>query len=423
MKGIETTVIQGEQAMIRHRIILAMICALACVTGNSAEVASPVDAVLESGIATGQIPGVVAIAATSEGIVYEGSAGVRDLSSNTKMTVDTITRIASMTKAITSAAVMQLIEQGRIGLDQPVGEYLPQLKEARVLEGFDADGQPILRPAKTAVTVRQLLTHTSGYVYEIWNENAARYASSEHGAGNDFLDVPLAFDPGTKWEYGISTDILGVLVEAVSGQLLDDYFREHIFMPLDMPDTHFIVPEEKLPRFATAYSKSDQGELTPLPYSRPSGDFFSGGGGLRSTARDYIRFLRAILNGGELDGVRFLSAASVDLMAQNHIGDLEAAGPVESFTPRLSNDFDFIPGSVDKFGLGFVINTDPVPGGRSAGSLAWGGLYNSYYWIDREKDVCGVVITQILPFYDDDVVALFSSFETAVYAAVGSPGD
>ena len=402
-----------------------MICTLACVSCTSTEVASPIDAVLASGVENGRIPGVIAIAATSDGITYEGTAGVRDISSNTKMTVDTIVRIASMTKAITSVAVMQLVEQGEIELDQPVSDYLPRLKEVEVLEGFDADNKPILRPAKTAVTVRQLLTHTSGYVYEIWNEDAARYASLGHGAsdGDDFLDVPLSFDPGTKWEYGISTDILGVLVEVISGESLDDYFREHVFTPLDMPDTYFIVPEEKLPRLATAYAKSNQGELTPIPYSRPSGDFFSGGGGLRSTAGDYVRFLRAILNGGELDGVRFLTAASVDLMAQNHIGDLEAADSVVSSAPKLSNDFDFMPDSVDKFGLGFLINTDPVPGGRSAGSLAWAGLYNLYYWIDREKDICGVLITQILPFYDADVLELLNEFETAVYAAANSPSN
>jgi CubicO group peptidase (beta-lactamase class C family) len=402
------------------RILLTVIFAMVCSFARASEIKSPIDAILADGVGSGQIPGAVAIAATSDEIIMEGAAGFRDLSTKTEMTVDTITRIASMTKAITSAAVMQLYEQGKIKLDQPVGDFLPNLAEAEVLEGFDVDGKPVLRPAKTAVTIRQLLTHTSGYVYDIWNENAARYASSRDGAGNVSLDVPLAFDPGMKWEYGISTDILGVLVEVVSGQSLDEYFREHIFIPLGMRDTYFIVPDEKLPRLATAYAKSDQGELTPIPYSRPTGEFFSGGGGLRSTARDYLRFLRAILRDGELNGVRFLSKASVDLMAQNHIGDLEAADSVVSLAPRLSNDFDFMPDSVDKFGLGFLINSDPVPEGRSAGSLAWAGLYNSYYWIDREKDVCGVLITQILPFYDADVLALLSEFETAVYAAVGS---
>ena len=404
--------------MIAHRILLILIGVLACVPGRSAEIDSRIDAVLASGVENGRIPGVIAIAATRDEIIYEGAAGFRDVESNTEMTVDTITRIASMTKAITSAAVMQLIEQGEIELNSPVGEFLPQLKEVEVLEGFDADDNPILRPAKTAVTVHQLLTHTSGYVYTIWNENAARYARSGDAADDDFLDVPVAFDPGTNWEYGISTDILGVLVEVISGQSLDDYFREHIFGPLGMSDTYFIVPEEKLPRLATAYSKSEQGELTPMPYSRPTGDFFSGGGGLRSTASDYVRFLQAIMNGGELDGVRILSKASVDLMSQNQIGDFEAADSITTSDPRLSNDFDFMPDSVDKFGLGFLINTDPIPGGRPAGSLAWAGLYNSYYWIDTKNDICGVVITQVLPFFDADVLALLNEFEKAVYAAI-----
>ncbi len=408
--------------MIIYRILLAVLCASALVSCRPAEVASPIDAVLESGVESGRIPGVVAIAATSDGIVYEGAAGMRDISSGTAMTVDTITRIASMTKAITSVAVMQLVERGKVELDQPLSDHLPQLKDVQVLEGFDGDDKPILRPAATQPTIRQLLTHTSGYVYEPWNENAARYAALGYGPGDGDgrFDVPLAFDPGTQWEYGISTDVLGVVVEAVSGQTLDDYFREHIFIPLGMPDTYFIVPGEKLPRFATAYAKSRDGELTPMPYSRPSGEFFSGGGGLRSTAADYVRFMRAILNGGELDGVRILSEASVDLMAQNQIGDFEAAGFTATLAPKLSNDFDFMPDSVDKFGLGFLVNTDPVPGGRPAGSLAWAGLYNSYYWIDRENDICGVVITQILPFFDPDVLALVNEFEAAVYGAAGS---
>jgi methyl acetate hydrolase len=397
--------------------MLTLIGVIACVPGRSAEITSRIDEVLASSVENGRIPGVIVIAATSDEIIYEGAAGFRDVESNIEMTVDTITRIASMTKAITSVAVMQLVEKGNIELDSPVGEFLPQLKEVEVLEGFEADNNPILRPAKAVVTVHQLLTHTSGYVYEIWNENAARYARTEYAADDDFLDVPVAFDPGTKWEYGISTDILGVLVEAISGQSLDDYFREHIFIPLGMSDTYFIVPEEKLPRLATAYFKSEQGELTPIPYSRPTGDFFSGGGGLRSTAHDYVRFMQAILNGGELDGVRILSAASVSLMSQNHIGDLEAADSITTSDPRLSNDVDFIPDSVDKFGLGFLINAEPIPGGRPAGSLAWAGLYNSYYWIDTKNDICGVVITQILPFFDADVLALLSEFETAVYAA------
>ena len=405
--------------MIAQRILLTLFSTLTCVPGISAEIASPIDALLESHVEAGRIPGVIAIAATADEIIYEGAAGFRDVESNAEMTVDTITQIASMTKAITSVAVMQLVEQGKIALDNPVGAYLPRFRDVEVLDGFDADNNPILRSAKSAVTVHQLLTHTSGFVYEIWNESAARYASSGHSKEGDFFGGPLAFDPGTKWEYGISTDILGVLVEAISGQSLADYFREHIFIPLGMSDTYYIVPEEKLERFATVYSKSEQGEFTPIPYSRPTGDFFTGGGGLRSTASDYVRFLQAILNGGETNGFRMLSTASINLMSQNHIGDLEAADSVSSSNLGISNDFDFLPDSVDKFGLGFLINTDPVPGGRAAGSLAWAGLYNSYYWIDTENNICGVLITQILPFFDADVLALLNEFETAIYAVAG----
>jgi methyl acetate hydrolase len=411
--------------VINHRKILTIIWALACVACTPPEVTSPIDAVLVSGVETGRIPGVIAIAANSDEIIYQGASGFRDVSSNTGMTVDTIVQIASMTKAVTSVAVMQLAEQGKIELDQPVSVYIPELSQVRVLEGFDADNMPILRAAKSPVTIRQLLTHTSGYVYDIWNENFARYMATGHSANAsdgrpDFTDVPLAFEPGSKWEYGISTDILGVLVEIVSGQSLDDYFRERIFAPLKMLDTYFIMPEEKMFRLATAYARSEQGELTPLPYSLPSSAYFSGGHGLLSTANDYIRFLRAIMNEGELDGTRVLSSDTVDLMAQNQIGDLEA-GSLTTADRMLSNDFDFFPASEDKFGLGFLINTDPVPGGRSTGSLAWAGLYNSYYWIDRERDICGVLITQILPFYDADVLALLNEFEMAVYAAARSP--
>lgn len=414
--------------MNRCRLLLTQFCGLMLIACTSSEATSPIDAVLASAVESGRIPGVIAIAATSDEVFYEGMAGTRDMERGTGMTADTIFQIASMTKAITTVAVMQLVEQGKVELDREIGFYVPRFADRRVLVGFDEKDEPILRPAESSPTVRQLLTHTSGYAYEIWNADAARYAASGNVSsiltgGDGFLDAPLMSDPGTKWEYGISTDILGVMVEEISGQSLEEYFREYILKPLGMTDTYYVVPDEKLPRLATAYTKSEQGELTPIPYSRSSGDFFSGGGGLKATAGDYIRFMQAILNDGELDGVRILSAASVDLIAQNHIGDLEAADSVVTSIPYLSNDFNFMPDSADKFGLGFLINTDPIPGGRSAGTLAWAGLYNSYFWIDRNKNICGVLITQILPFYDADVLALLNEFETAVYAAADSAGN
>lgn len=400
---------------------LILICALACAGCDNTSDTSPIAAVLETGVQDRPIPGVIAIAATQNDIIYQGAAGVRDISTGTPMTVDTIVRIASMTKAITSVAVMQLVEQEKIQLDSPVGQYMPRFSDLQVLEGFDTDDKPILRPAASPVTVRQLLTHTSGYVYEIWNADAGRNmelgnVASIRDGGDSFVDAPLAFDPGTQWQYGIGTDVLGILIEAVSGQSLDAYFQQHILAPLKMQDTYFNVPEEKQSRIATVHAKSVDGELTPILFSLRKGGFLSGGGGLLSTAGDYTRFLQAMLNEGELDGARILDKTTVQLMGQNHIGELEAANSIVSSAPALSNDINIFPDSVDKFGLGFLINSDPVPGGRSAGSLTWAGMYNSYYWIDMEQGICGVLITQVLPFYDADVVAVFDSFEKSVYA-------
>ena len=232
------------------------------------------------------------------------------------------------------------------------------------------------------------------------------------------MDAPLAFDPGTRWAYGISTDILGILVEAVSKQSLDAYMSEHIFTPLDMLDTGFSVPASKQERVVTAFARSADGSLQAIPQDLSPPAFFAGGGGLFSTARDYSRFLRAILRSGELDGRRILLAATIDLMATNQIGQLEAADGLVTTQPALSNDFSFFPDSRDSFGLGFLINQKAVAGGRSAGSLAWAGLYNTYFWVDRDRDVCGVLMTQQLPFFDSAVVKLLNEFETAIYLGV-----
>jgi CubicO group peptidase (beta-lactamase class C family) len=230
------------------------------------------------------------------------------------------------------------------------------------------------------------------------------------------LSIPLSSDPGTRWEYSISTDLLGLVVEAVSGQSLGAYFQEHILTPLSMNDTFFVVPDDKVSRVATGYARSAEGVLTPLPFQNGSRERESGGGGLFSTGEDYLRFLRMLLNGGELDGHRVLESQTVELMAQDQTGGLEAGGESRSTAPTMSNDFNFWPESRDSFGLGFLINREPVPGGRAEGSLAWAGLYNTYFWIDRKSDVCGVVITQILPFFDPAALDLLDSFEKAVYA-------
>lgn len=405
------------------RLTMLSMCLGLCASCAQDTNTANIDGVLEVAVAGGRIPGVIAMVADSDGVVYQGVVGKRSTSTGDDMTMDTIVRIASMTKAITSVAVMQLVEQGKFELDTPAADFLSFIGDAEVLDGFDADEKPILRAPSTPVTVRHLLSHTSGYVYEIWNEKAAKYVEqgrveSMMTGGDGFYAAPLMSDPGSKWEYGISTDILGRLVEGITGQTLDDYFKENIFAPLGMSDTHFNVPDSKVSRMAPLFSRSPDGELTESPVSNTPTSNFSGGGGLSSTANDYIRFMRALLNGGELDGVRILNAESIELMAQNHIGKLEAANSMPSSVPTLSNDVNLFPHSVDKFGLGFLINTEPVPGGRPAGSLMWAGIYNTYFWIDRENDLCAVLMTQILPFYDDDVIQLLEQFETAVYSSV-----
>ncbi len=386
---------------------------------------SDVDAVLRDAVNDGKVAGVVGLALTRDGVVYERAFGKRDVADDVDMTVDSIFRIASMTKAITSVAVMQLVDKGFVMLDDPAEHHVPALGNARVLTGFDADpGAPRLREPTSPVTVRHLLTHTSGFGYEIWNSDLQRLVltgslESLVGGTDGFLAAPLLFDPGQRWEYGINTDWLGRLVEEVSGQSLDAYLREHVFTPLGMTDTFFNVPADKARRLVTVHQRGHNGSLVEQPRQPPpsSGTFFSGGGGLSSTPDDNAEFLRMLLNDGTLNGHRVLRPDTVDLMAQNHIGDLEA-GAMRTVAPPFSNDFDFFPGSTDRFGLGFLINGEPVDGGRAAGSLAWAGLYNTYFWVDQARGFAGVILMQILPFYDGEAVDLLGRFERAVYMAV-----
>src|SRR6266567_1873093 len=313
---------------------------------------SQADQVLREAAEAGAVPGVVAMAATRDGPVYQGAFGKRVLPSGAAMTVDTLFWIASMTKAITSTAAMQLVERGKLALDRPIRDVLPQLAAAKVLEGFDSAGEPKLRPAGRDITLRHLLTHTAGFAYDIWSPDLIRYQEKKGIPGviscqNVALTTPLLFDPGERWNYGINIDWVGKAVEKVSGQKLDAYFRDNIFGPLGMRDTGF-----------------------KLDASR-----------------------RARLSG-------------------MHVRLLETA------MPPYSNDAEFFPGMVKKWGLGFMINTERVPGRRGAGSLAWAGLGNTYFWIDPDEGVAGVILAQLIPFADPKVLALFEQFETAVYAAL-----
>ncbi len=379
-----------------------------------------IDRLLSAATASGAVPGVVAYAANRNGPIYQGAFGKRSLADGKPMTPDTVFWIASMTKAVTGVAAMQCVEQGKLALDQPAGDILPQLAEPLVLEGFDDAGKPRLRPATKPVTLRNLLTHTAGFVYDVWNADMARYVETTglpavRTGKRESLNAPLAFEPGARWEYGINIDWAGLMVEAVSGKDLDTYMRDHIFIPLGMHDTGFNPGEGQIARLAQTHARKPDGSLEPLPLNIPGKrDFYPGGGGLFSTGYDYLKFLQMLMQGG----VGVLKPETVTLMAQNHMGDLNVR-LLKSYSPGMSNDAEFFPGMVKKWGLTFLINTEDAPGGRrSAGSLAWAGLFNTYFWLDPKKQVAGVLLTQVLPFADETVLKLLDDFEAAVYRVV-----
>jgi CubicO group peptidase (beta-lactamase class C family) len=382
-----------------------------------------IDALFSQAVESRSMPGIVAVAATDKGTVYEGAFGTRQIGSSAPMTLDTVVWIASMTKAITATAAMQLVERGKLSLDRPATEVVPELARAQVLDGFDGAGQPRLRAPKRPITLKHLLTHTSGFAYEIWRPEIAQYQQVTDTPGittcaNAALTTPLLFDPGDRWEYGISIDWAGKMVEAVAGQTLDRYFQDHIFGPLGMKDTAFKLGASQRARLSAVHQRDDKGALAPIEFALPENpEFLMGGGGLYGTAPDYLAFAQMIMRGGTHNGAQVLRRETVDLMAQNHIGPLEI-GAMKTAMPALSHDVELFPGMSKKWGLSFLINTQALPTGRSAGSLTWAGLANTYFWIDRTRQVCGVFTSQVLPFFDPTVVDLLTRFETDVYRAV-----
>ena len=415
----------SRREILKGAAALTAVASFGATVGRAAAPQShaQIDAVLRRATEAGEVPGVVAVAATDKGVLYEGAFGTRDLAKGPAMTLDTIFRLASMTKAVTSVAAMQLVEQGKLQLDQPIGNILPELSAPQVLEGFDESGAPRLRPAKRPITLRLLLTHTAGFGYEFLNADLIRYVKAGGAPSTSTgklasLRQPLLFDPGDRWEYGINIDWVGRTIEAVSGQPLEVYFREKIFAPLGMSDTDYAISSAQQSRLFGAHQRKPDGSLEPIPVNDPPWrEFWSGGGGLYSTGRDYLVFLQMLMHQGAFNGVRLLRPETVALMGKNQIGDINA-GVAKTAMPQRSNDFDFFPGIPCKWGLGYMINTEPGPNGRSAGSVTWAGIYNTYYWLDPQKHVAGVILTQILPFADDRAVRLYGEFERGIYDAL-----
>jgi CubicO group peptidase (beta-lactamase class C family) len=290
-----------------------------------------------------------------------------------------------------------------------------------VLEGFDEQGAPRLRPPARPVTLRHLLTHTAGFSYETWDADVVRYMAhaglpSPRTGKVAALTTPLLFDPGEQWRYGINLEWVGRVIEAVLDEPLDRVLRDRVFEPLGMVNTGHVLTAAQEQRRATMHFRGEDGSLTPSAFRPPvEPEFFAGGGGLFSTAPDYLRFLRMVLNGGALDGVRLLSSSMVAEMGRNQIGSLRA-GVLRTIMPAQSRDIDMFPGMPTGWGLGFLINAEPGPNGRAAGSLSWAGLGNTYYWIDPTHDVICVLMTQVLPFGDPDVLDLLGAVERAAYA-------
>ena len=380
------------------------------------------DDVLAAGVKSGQVPGSVAAMVDKNGLTYIGSAGERTIGTGDVMTTDTVGAIASMTKAVTGAAVMQLVEKGHVDLDAPAETYCAEIGTPRVLEGFDDAGQPILRDARSQVTLRNLLTHTSGYAYDFTDANLTKWHAATNTPGSlsrrlDSLKTPLMFDPGTKWQYGVGIDWAGIILERVTKSTLADYFAEHLLQPLGMVDTGFVCTPNMLERKAALHLRTPDSSFMSFqmpPAENP--EFDSGGGGLFSTMTDYARFMRMILNDGELDGTRVLAAETVAQMAKNQMGDVRVTG-LKSANPAFFSDADIFPDTPKSWGLSFMINEEPLPNGCPTGALMWCGAFNSYFWIDKTTGIAGCYLSQVLPFFDAGASGNFFDFQTAAYSS------
>lgn len=375
----------------------------------------------QAAVSNRRIPGIAARVCAGDEVIFEGAFGISRIGDDAPLSIDAIFRIASMSKAITTVAAMQLVDRGRLKLDDPIGDVVPELAQPQVLEGFGPDGSPRLRPARRPITLRHLLTHTSGLGSANFNPDVKRYAATmglppQSSCTVAGFSLPLTFDPGDRWQYGVSVDWAGRAVENVSGLRLDKYLVENIFEPLGMPDTGFDLTAGQRKRLSAMHSRNPaSGALTAIDHSMPTQpEFLMGGGGLYGTVADYVRFLDLFRGQGVVQGHRLLTESSVRLMLTNQIGHLPA-GVLTSQNPGSSNDIDLFPGIPQRWSMGFLLNMDRSAQGRSAGSVCWAGLTNTYFWYDPQRDVRGVFMTQLFPFGDHEALRLFRLMEQHAY--------
>ena len=397
------------------RLIAAFLLSVSLAHGQSLapKGVTDIDTLFRQAVDQGTVPGVVAIVASKNQILYFNSFGLRDVAQKKPMTTDSIFRIASMTKPVTSAAIMLLQEQSKLRIDDPVSKYLPEFKDREVIANFSAaDTSFTTRKATGEVLIRHLLSHTAGLAYGFSN---SMVGPLQQKTGKQAEDLPLLYDPGTRWTYSGSTKVLGRVVERASGISLDRFLDDNFFKPLGMKDTFYTVPSRERERVVTTHSRNN-GKLTESPNPANISSAVAGDGGLSSTAADYIRFLQMFLNDGKSQGKAILNKASIQAMTKNQIGNV-VVDTQPAALPNLTRPFPVAPSAGrDKFGFGFEITASNKENSnlRSPGSYTWAGIFNTHFWVDPKREIAAVLMIQVLPFYDDSVMTLYHDFEEAI---------
>ena len=424
--------------MLVQNILLFLIVSSVS-TGLFALDSTPLNEALREPVLDKRLNMTIGVLGDSRGLTFQAAHGFTSLAQEHPAEVDTIIAIASMTKLITTVAALQLHDEGKLDIDAPVDSYLAELANLKKLKGFDDSGAAILVPPERKPTVRELMSHTSGFVYSMWNRNAM--IAEKAGLTGDLLsgkemiaNAPIAFEPGTRWEYGIGTDWLGLIVEEVSGLTLAKYFDENIFGPLQMKDSFYEIPEQKIERvahllfrdeantifkFLSLFSESDLIEVPLMSAPRASEKYssahYSGGGNLYSTLPDYAKLLQCLLSNGMYEEHRILSGESINLIFTSEI-DSPNIGIAKTQAPLFTNDIDMSFGAEASFGLGLLLHPSGIEAGRHANSGSWGGLFNTYFWIDRDADIYGIFATQVAPFFDRASIETLQAFESAAYS-------